>query len=156
MHSAESTKLRATEIFRCFLCLNKFSFLLHFYLVQNLDIILWNVSSCFNIFLKFLDSWLAFKRFGTAHALEVTIFQGLLLRSRAKTGIQNSGMKVKTINFQLLKGISFSTLTSWDIHFWIMVMFVGADQFLEIFLDLHFLSCILTRYWPMCTTNLTT
>ena len=35
-------------------------------------------------------------------------------------------------------------------------MFVGDDQFLEIFLDLQFLSCILTRYLPMRTTYLST
>ena len=63
-------------------------------------------------------------------------------------------MKVKTINFLLLKGISFPTFTSWEIYVWILVMFVGADQFLEIFLDLQFLPCILSRYLPMCTQNL--
>ena len=31
------------------------------------------------------------------------------------------------------------------------LMFVGADQFLESFLDLQFLSFILTRYLPLAT-----
>ena len=92
---------------------------------------------------KFLHSWLA-------HALKVTIFPGLLLLSR---GQKLSGMKVNAKNFQLIKEIVFMTITSWDIQVWILVMFVGADQFLDIFLDLQLLSSILSRYLPMCTRN---
>ena len=62
-------------------------------------------------------------------------------------------MEVKITNFQLLKGISFPTSTSWDIYVWILVMFVGGDQFLELFLDLQFLLCILIRNLPICTKN---
>ena len=81
LHSAESTKLRVAEIFRCFLGLNKLSFILHAHLVPNLEIILQNVSSSYKILIKFLDSW-------SAHDLIVTIFKVLLLLRRAEAGIQ--------------------------------------------------------------------
>ena len=119
LHSAEPTKLRVAELFRCLLCV-------HF--VQNLEIILLNCSSSYKMLVKFLDSWLA-------HSLKVTFFKGQASKL--------SEMKVKTISFQLFKGISFTTWTSWDIHVWTLVMFMDADQILEIFLDLQFLLCIL-------------
>ena len=74
----------------------------------------------------FQESWLE-------QALKVTIVQWLLLLRRAS---KLSEMKVKTLNFQLLKGISFPTLTGWDVHIW-TYEYVGADQYLEIFLDLQ-------------------
>ena len=137
------------EIFTGFPGLNKLLYKLCVHLVQNLEIILWNVSSTYKILVKCLDSWLA-------RALKVTIFQGLLLLRRAKRASKLSGMKIRTMNFQLLKGIIFPTFTSWDIHIWTLVMFVCADQFLEIFLDLQFLLCISTRNIPICTVSLAT
>ena len=47
----------------------------------------------------------------------------------------------------------FPTSTNWEIHMCILVMFVGADKFLEFFLDLNFLVCILTWYLPMRTKH---
>ena len=62
-------------------------------------------------------------------------------------------MKVKTINFQLLKGISFLTSTSCDSNVLILVMFEGADQSLEICLDLQFSLFILTILADMHKKN---
>ena len=67
IHSAESTKQRVSEIFRCFLGLNKLLVLLCFHLVTNLEIILQNVFSSYEILVKFLDSL-------STHALKVAIF----------------------------------------------------------------------------------
>ena len=104
-----------------FLAWINYPFLLCLHLVQNLAIIIWNVSRSYKILVNFLNSWLA-------HALKLAIFQWLLLLSgRQKRASKRSGMNVKIINFQLLKGISFVTGTSWDIHVWILVIFVGAD-----------------------------
>ena len=42
----------------------------------------------------------------------------------------------------------FSTFTSFtSFYIWILVMFVGADTFLEFFLDLQFLSTLLLYFW---------
>ena len=42
----------------------------------------------------------------------------------------------------------FPTFTSFtSFYIWILVMFVGADTFLEFFLDLQFLSTLLLYFW---------
>ena len=42
------------------------------------------------------------------------------------------------------------TFASSEMYVWILVMFSGGDQFLEIFLDRWFLLCVLTSYLLMC------
>ena len=107
-------------------------------MVPNLEIILWNVSTSYRTLAKFLDSWLA-------HALKVNIFQGLLLLRRAKAVIQTCRDKIKDPKLAVVKRIFFlSTFTSCNINILILVMFVGADEFLEILLDLQ-LFCILNQ-----------
>ena len=102
------------------------------YLVPILEIILQNVFSIYKILVKFLDSW-------SAHALKVNIFFKL------------SWMKDKTTIFYWEVRESHSDFDQLRNSHLILVMFVSADQFLDIFLDLQFVLCIITRYLQMCT-----
>ena len=80
-----------SNIFICFLGLNKLSFISHFHLVPNLEKILPNVSSSFQILVNFLDSW-------STHALKVTIFKVLLLLRQNRES-KLSGMKDNSTSF---------------------------------------------------------
>ena len=122
MHSAEPTKYRVAVIFRCFLGLNKLSFLLCVQLIQNLETFLHNCSSSLRYWSNFYT---------------VDSHTPLL-----------SGMKVKTINFQLVKEIGFRLVLTeiFAFKYWSCLWVI--NNFKQI-LDLNFLLCIYTRILPV-------
>ena len=86
----------------------------------------------------------------SAHAPKVTIFKVLLLQNGDDWWIQT--FRNESQNQDLALGSERGSIGL--NHVWISVMFSSAGQFLDIFLDLQFLLCILIRYLLKCTKNL--